>query len=111
MTAFEYAKYVINLCSQYDFITSIEILLLDEPVVKIKAIVDNITFIHIFYNAETQKYSFVLIRENKRIFGADNTKEWHIHPFEDPASHIRSSSLDLKDFLDILFRESDKWLV
>ncbi|MDL1971174.1 MAG: hypothetical protein LWW94_09475 [Candidatus Desulfofervidaceae bacterium] len=110
MNAFEYAKYAIELCSQYNFVKSIELLLLDEPVVKIKAIVDNTTFIHIFYNAETQKYSFALIRNNKRIFGADNTKQWHIHPLADPTSHQKSAPLDLKDFLEILFRKRDKWL-
>ncbi len=41
MNAFEYSKYTIELCSKYDFIQSIEILLLDEPVVKIKATVDD----------------------------------------------------------------------
>ena len=49
MKAFEYAKYTIELCSKYNFINSIEIVLLDEPVVKMKAIVDDNTFINIFY--------------------------------------------------------------
>jgi hypothetical protein len=67
MNAFEYSKYTIELCSKYDFIQSIEILLLDEPVVKIKATVNEKTFISIFYNASTQKYSFAVIRNKKEF--------------------------------------------
>jgi hypothetical protein len=110
MRAFEYAKYTIELCSKYDFIKSIEIVLLDEPVVKIKAIIDDSTFINIFYNASTKKYSFALIKNNERIFGVDNTKGWHIHPFDDPNSHKKSSPLDLSDFLEMLYKEKDIWL-
>lgn len=39
MEAFEFSKHAIALCSQHNFIRSIEIQLLDEPVVKIKAII------------------------------------------------------------------------
>ena len=35
MNAFEFSKWVIQTCTEYDFVHSIEILLLDEPVVKI----------------------------------------------------------------------------
>jgi len=109
MNAFEYSKYTIELCSKYDFIQSIEILLLDEPVVKIKATVNEKTFISIFYNASTQKYSFAVIRNNKRIFGVDNTKNWHIHPFENPDSHKDTKPLNLSDFLEILHKEKNHW--
>ncbi len=110
MNAFEYSKYTIELCSKYDFIKSIEILLLDEPVVKIKATVDDKTFISIFYNASTQKHSFAVIRDNKRIFGVDNTRNWHIHPFKNPDSHKDTKPLDLSDFFEILYKEKNRWL-
>jgi Ca2+-dependent lipid-binding protein len=44
MNAFEYAKYVIGLCANYPLIKSIEITLLDEPVLKIKATVNDQIF-------------------------------------------------------------------
>ncbi len=109
MTAFEFSKYAIRLYSRYDFIKAIEILMLDEPVVKIKAIINERNFISVFYNAETQKYSFALIKDNKRIFGADNTRKWHIHPFEAPNSHKESHSMGLEEFLEILKDNKDKW--
>ena len=110
MEAFEFSKHAIALCSQHDFIRSIEIQLLDEPVVKIKAIVKDDAFINIFYNAETLKYSFALIKNDRRIFGVDNARNWHIHPFENPDNHEETNNISLKDFLDILYSNKEKWL-
>jgi hypothetical protein len=31
---------------------------------------------------------FGLIHNNQRIFGYDNLKEWHFHPYESPSEHI-----------------------
>ena len=109
MDAFEFSKQAINTCSKYAFSQSIELQLLDEPVVKIKAIVDVDTFINIFYNAETAKYSFALIKHNRRIFGVDNTRNWHIHPFENPESHIETVEMSLSDFLEMLASNKGKW--
>lgn len=110
MEAFEFSKYAINVCSRYDFIQGIEIQLLDEPMVKIKAVVNNDTFINIFYNAQTVKYSFALIKYGKRVFGADNARSWHIHSFDNPDGHEDSSDISLREFLDILNISTEKWL-
>jgi hypothetical protein len=107
MNAFEFSKQAIHGCSKFSFVQEIEIQLLDEPVVKIKAFIDANTFINIFYNAETLKYSFALVRNNKRIFGADNTRNWHIHPFENPDSHLETTEMSLADFFKPMF-DSDR---
>lgn len=44
-------------------------------------------FIDTFYNEQTSTVAFALIRGEERIFGADNTGGWHIHPFDAPARH------------------------
>jgi hypothetical protein len=44
-------------------------------------------FIDIFYNEETYTTAYALIRADRRVFGADNTGGWHVHPFDDPAQH------------------------
>lgn len=109
MEAFEFSKHAIDVCSRYDFIQDIEIQILDEPVVKVKAIVNDTSFINIFYNAETVKHSFALIKNGKRIFGADNTMGWHIHPFDNPDGHKESADISLREFLDILNARREKW--
>lgn len=109
MKAFEFSKHTIVECSRHDFIQNVEIQILDEPVVKVKVIVTNASFINIFYNAETSKYSFALIKKGRRIFGADNTRGWHIHPFDNPDAHKESADIPLGEFLDILNTNRAKW--
>jgi hypothetical protein len=109
MDAFEFSRYAIKACSKYSFIKYIEIQTLDEPVVKIRAEMDGGVFAGIFYNAETLKYSFALIKYGKRIFGIDNARNWHVHPFENPEEHLRTTETSLPDFLEIVASNKDKW--
>lgn len=109
MNAFDFSKEVVNICSKYVFVQGIEIQLLDEPVVKFKAVLGKDTFFNIFYNSETSKYSFALIKNGKRIYGVDNTKNWHIHPFNNPDTHIETTEISLVEFLETLASNSDKW--
>jgi hypothetical protein len=44
-------------------------------------------FVDAFFNEQTGTTAFALIRQGMRVFGADNTGGWHIHPFEDPSRH------------------------
>lgn len=45
-------------------------------------------FIAVRFNARNERMDFALIKNGKRIFGYDNLKEWHYHPFSDPSRHI-----------------------
>lgn len=45
-------------------------------------------FIDIFYNRQTDRFAFALIDKDQRIYGADNTGSWHVHPFDDPDQHL-----------------------
>jgi hypothetical protein len=108
MNAFEFAKQVIELCSGRPFIRGVEVLLLDEPVAKIKSVIDDKTHISVFFNADTARHSFVLIKNDRRIFGADNVGGWHIHPFEDPESHQDSDEITFAGFLDMVGKGMDR---
>lgn len=108
MKAFEFSKDIIEISSRYDFIQGIDIILLDEPVVKVRLVLNDSIFIDIFYNAETCKYSFALIKYNKRIFGADNLRGWHMHPFENPEAHAESDPVTLENFLDMIAGNIEK---
>ena len=44
-------------------------------------------FVDVFYNEQTGTTAYALIQHDQRIFGADSTGGWHMHPFDDPASH------------------------
>jgi len=57
-------------------------------------------FIDIFYNKLSGTVAYALIKEQKRIYGADNTEGWHFHPFERPSVHIPlPGPLPFSDFL------------
>ena len=57
-------------------------------------------FVDAFYNEATGKTSFALIKNSQRIFGADNTGEWHWHPFDSPDSHLSSNKdITIAEFL------------
>lgn len=44
-------------------------------------------FVDAFYNEQTGTMAFAFIRQGQRVFGADNTGGWHVHPFADPDQH------------------------
>ena len=45
-------------------------------------------FIEAFFNERTGTTAFALIRDRQRVYGADNTGGWHVHPFADPTQHV-----------------------
>ena len=56
------------------------------------------SFVEIYYNFENGKASFAVIKDNCRIFGADNLGFWHIHPFNNPEKHIKSEEIKIEYF-------------
>jgi len=44
-------------------------------------------FVDAFYNEQTGTMAFAFIRLGQRVFGADNTGGWHVHPFAGPGRH------------------------
>jgi len=43
------------------------------------------------YNARNERTDLALIHNQQRIFGYDNLKLWHFHPYSDPSQHIACS--------------------
>ena len=54
-------------------------------------LIDN-SFVDVYYSETKSKTSFAHIRNEKRIFGADNAGGWHWHPVESPDSHVVSEA-------------------
>lgn len=44
-------------------------------------------FVDAFFNEQTGTTAFALIQDDVRVFGADNTGDWHLHPFDNPERH------------------------
>ena len=110
MNISDFSQVIIETCALCDFIKELETILFEDPVVKFRAKIDNNIFIEIFFNSDTDKHSFALIKNNARIYGVDNTRNWHLHSFENPDSHIPHHPTSFTDFIKHLEENKTKWL-
>lgn len=68
--------------------TSIQFILRTSKSLKVNIILKKGIFVAVRYNSRNGRKDFALIEDDKRIFGYDNLKDWHHHPFHDPENHI-----------------------
>ncbi len=62
-------------------------------------------FIDAFLNEQTMTTAFALIQEDRRVFGADNTGGWHVHPFENPDEHVPiTDAMSFAEFVSMIER-------
>jgi len=57
-------------------------------------------FLNVRYNAVNGRTDVALIHMHERVFGYDNLKEWHYHPFENPKLHIPCDEPSLEFILN-----------
>ena len=109
ISAFEFTRTVQDICDLSDLVTSYDVRILDDTVVKIRVALIYEAFIDVFYNSDTGKCSYALIEASSRVFGADNTFiGWHIHPFDSPNHHIPSSEVSYEKFLKTIEEHIDQ---
>lgn len=65
-------------------------------------------FLQVYFNEITGTQAFALIEGKRRIWGIDfdSQRDWHIHPIENPDSHIQTHPLDIEEILKHL---SEVW--
>lgn len=100
---------LIDTSTQSPVVVGIELLLLEEPVLKLRVHLGASLFVGVFFNAETGKTSFALIKGGQRTFGADNTRGWHRHPFGSPESHCPCDALSFASFLRQVEENQARW--
>jgi len=59
-------------------------------------------FVDIYFNTSTKRFDFSLIQDSARVFGYDNLRTWHYHPFEAPNTHVGCS----EPTLNMVFKET-----
>ena len=99
MTPEEFASHIIDLCAEYDIVDDYEIKTHENVILRCRIELLK-GFVEIYRNFETGKKAFAWIHEENRIFGADNTGGWHLHPQENPKDHKPSKPISLSEFLD-----------
>jgi hypothetical protein len=66
----------------------------------LRLMIDFELFIDIYFNVESRRFDFSLIAAGNRVFGYDNLKSWHYHPFDDPDSHVHCEEPELRLILE-----------
>ena len=69
---------------------------------KANVILNADTFISIRYNSRNGRKDYALIYKEQRVFGYDNLKTWHVHPFGASNTHLPCDEPVLKQiFIEI----------
>jgi hypothetical protein len=100
---------IVQACAESALVTGIELLVLEAPVLKLRAHVGTLAFVEVFFNEETGKTSFALLRDEQRMFGADNTRGWPLHPIDTPETHRPCAPMSFDSFLRQVEREQHTW--
>jgi hypothetical protein len=77
----------------------IEYLIKTPKSLKAKIYLHDDYFIALRYNARNGRIDVALIKNNQRIFGYDNLKEWHFHPYDNPSEHIPCESPSIEKII------------
>jgi hypothetical protein len=54
----------------------------------LRIIINEETFVDVYFNEETQRTDYALIHKGERVYGVDNLKGWHYHPFQAVEQHL-----------------------
>jgi len=57
-------------------------------VLEVRVLIKEDLFLSVYYNDLTGKTSYTLVHKKERIWGCDNYRFWHYHPYGQPAEHI-----------------------
>ncbi len=103
----ELAKFEANLRASIESISDVRDLVVSKrtPVsLKASIILEREFSIAVFCNASFAIQSFSLIHQNKRVFGidCDNRIGWHIHPKDNPDSHVLTEERSLSDIIEMM---------
>ncbi len=100
-----FLREIIEVCMSFEIVSSYESHIDEDIILKMRIFLTTTgVVIDIFYNSQNGKTSFALIRNRCRIYGADNALPigWHIHPFDNPDTHVPSEPVSFKWFLEIV---------
>ena len=101
MTLEEFETRVTSACGASPVVVGVSTVATGVTWLRFRAHLEDGTFVDAFYNEATGRTSFALIKETRRIFGADNTGGWHWHPFQSPDSHVPvTEAVTFDDFLN-----------
>jgi hypothetical protein len=109
LTLREAYQHIVDASAQSPVVIGVEPIFLEEPVLKLRVHLGASLFVDIFFNADTGKTSFALIKDGQRIFGVDNTRRWRLHPFGNPERHCPCDETSFASFLRQVEENQERW--
>jgi hypothetical protein len=100
MTLDEFEVQVISTCTASTVVVSVAVIGSGITWLRLRAYLQDESFIEAFFNEATQKIAFAHIQSGIRVFGADNTGGWHWHPQGVPEEHVPTQeSVSFSEFI------------
>lgn len=85
----EFEQRILSVCSGLAFVKNVFVFASTESSNLWRVTLADNSFVDVYYSEITGKISFAHIKDEQRVFGADNAGNWHWHPHENPASMYR----------------------
>ncbi|MBI3152483.1 MAG: hypothetical protein HYZ21_10140 [Chloroflexi bacterium] len=96
----EFEQRILSVCSGLAFVKNVFVFASTESSNLWRVTLADNSFVDVYYSEITGKISFAHIKDEQRVFGADNAGNWHWRPHENPASHVPSKSeISFEEFM------------
>lgn len=93
-----FASRIIDVCAETPIVEDYDLSQRDDVVVRCRIkLVEG--FLQVYRNFDTGRVAYAWIVDEERVFGADNTGEWHRHPFNNPETHESCGPVSLGEVL------------
>lgn len=66
---------------------------------EIRAQLEDALFFDVYYNELTGKMAYTLVHNGQRIFGYDNYRFWHCHPYGQSTEHVACEAPEIDTVL------------
>jgi len=88
LTTSEFAATIFDTCALSPAVVSTFVTGSGVTWIQIRASPTDTSFVEVFFNEATGKTAYAWIKGGQRILGADNTRNWHWHPFTSTDTHV-----------------------
>ncbi len=100
MNAREFERQARELCANSSIVMRVIVLTESIDHTQLRIFLTDRSFIDVYYHQISGKTAYTQIHNDRRVFGADNKKGWHWHPYEDPQGHdFTNAEITFAEFL------------
>ena len=102
INAREFERQVRELCASSSIVMRVIVLTESIDHTQLRIFLTDLSFVDVYYHHISGKTAYTQIRDDRRVFGADNKKGWHWHPREDPQRHgFTNTEITFDEFLKL----------